>query len=355
MKTAQYKVTAPGSDKYITVTYQDGQLCAIENIHLMTELWDEFNTHSPIPTQEWDIDLCREWYKEKVSIEPVEPSATGSKIALFCAIYQQELGVKYQVRKGDAMAIGLIEVNEDLLHLYFRNTEWWGKQPKGIANLSRNYNALLQLRDAPKKEAGKSKFPDDWSAEYERKLSPKDLSAYWAHLRSKGWKAKKNGSITTWTKAAFISILIVLMASGCMTPQRIGRYMDRNPELFTERVDTFYKPILFNIHDTIRMPADTGAWEWLVDDSVQDTILIGRTDSARAETKVQVTKQPEGVRVRASTQVRPDTVYLEKQIEVPCPEITRKTTIILKRNGWMKWALIGMGILLILALWRRKK
>lgn len=371
MRSIQYKITAPGHDNHMTVTYNDGKLYAIEGIHLMAKFWENTCINAPIPIDEMEIPARERKYEGLIHFEEIELTATGKKIALFCSMYKAELGVKYKVQHIDARKISNLKIDEDLLRLYFTNTEWWGKQPKSIANLATNYNNLLQLQanGAPKKK--ENGFPDHWSQAYQDRLPTHQHTAYWKHLRSLGLHPVRDtsGKVIEWAKqstTSFILILLVLctlFVSGCMTPQRAARYMDKYPEYFPTEVDTFYKAVVFEFTDEIPVPGDTAEWEWVIaevtaDSAGQqtaiDTNLLAENDRLRAQLRLK-TNSNKNLWLQLKTQVKDDTVYLEKQIEVPCPGTNTKTTITVKQHWWMPILIVILAVLLIISLlWRKR-
>lgn len=368
MRTVQYKITAPGHNNYMTVTYENGKLQAIEGIHLMAKLWEDVAINEPIPIEEELIPAKMEQYAGMVGMEKIMLSSTGEKIALFCRIYQEELGVKYAASRVDASKISKLKIDEDLLRLYFKNEEWWGKQPKSIVNLANNYNALLQLQAAGTKPAKqKAEFPDYWTQSYQDRLPTNRHSAYWKHLRNLGLEPVRNGmgKVVEWAKKVsgiFILtglFLALLLVSGCMTPQRAARVTAKHPEFFPTKVDTFYKPILFYFNDTITVPGDTSSWSWAIDADIDtikvlDTTLLGENERLKAQLRLQKNSN-KNLWLELKTETKPDTIIIEKTIELPCPQVEKKTTITVRQHWWMPWAIAVLTVLLITSLWRGKR
>lgn len=213
----------------LLATYQNGNLSRIEGFEKVGEFYDSLNFKTIVPYQEKEIQA--EFGKE------VPLSATGQKIALFCRFYKQYLQLNYNVMPADAKKINGVSVDEKLMELYFSNTEWWGKQPKSIANFVKNYNALNQLLNVGKKK----KFPSRYDRLFESKLKGEDLPEYWRYLRSLGYRPKKNkvtGQVIEWVKAKAVVILVLisLMLMGCSSNRGAKALSDGQPHFSNENV-----------------------------------------------------------------------------------------------------------------------
>lgn len=124
---------------------------------------------------------------EDLGFSLTEMMPTNEKIALYCRLYEQKTGLKYKVSPADAGKMKGLKITYDLLVFYFASENFLFKNKYSIGNLTKYYNELC----VEFANAGKSKHPNSWSLEYENKLKGKELSDYWAHLRSLGLKPKK--------------------------------------------------------------------------------------------------------------------------------------------------------------------
>lgn len=114
---------------------------------------------------------------------------TNEKIALFCRLYEERVGVKYKVSRADSGKMKEVKVDEELLkHYFFTSTNFIFLNKYSIANLVKYYNELK----AELASVGKSSHPSHYSKEYETKLQPSEVAGYWAHLRGLGLSPKKN-------------------------------------------------------------------------------------------------------------------------------------------------------------------
>lgn len=123
-------------------------------------------------------------------------AAPNEKIAMFCALYEKHVGIKYKVSPADSGKIKHVQVTEALLHHYFRSDNFLWKGKYSIANLVKYYNELR----AEIAQGGKARHPDQWDKAYFAKLQGGQISEYFRHLRELGLKPQKNlrGDIVDW-------------------------------------------------------------------------------------------------------------------------------------------------------------
>lgn len=119
-----------------------------------------------------------EFKSEKVNELPV-----NEKIALFCRAYKYYKLIPYKVSPSDAGKIKHIDINKQLLKVYFTSNNFLFKGKHSISNLVKYFNELRSEAAAP----ASGKFPNKWDKDFERKLSGKELIEYWKHLRAIGW------------------------------------------------------------------------------------------------------------------------------------------------------------------------
>jgi hypothetical protein len=118
-----------------------------------------------------------------LTIEEIVSSA-HVKITLFCDKYKHYTGVPYKVSAADSGKMKHVEINESLLNQYFTSDNFLFKNKYSISNLVKYYNELL----VEYKGVKKSKFPNVYDRDFEKKLSGQELMNYWSHLRQIGLK-----------------------------------------------------------------------------------------------------------------------------------------------------------------------
>ena len=103
-----------------------------------------------------------------------------------------------------------------------------------------------------------------------------------------------------------LAIIPFLVLQGCSCQQRLERLRRQCPECFTQTTD--------HVRDTLTVPEKilTGSvpWEWLPSG---DTVLFQNRD-------ITLQLLVEGDSLRADVTVQPDTLYIDREVTVPCPE-----------------------------------
>jgi len=178
----------------ILITYQDGLVKSIILEPKEPEkIGDSFRylvTH--IPFRENDVSASG------LPMEPVTGKLTADKIALFCRMYKQYCLLDYKISRAETGIIKGAEVTEQLLKVYFENTDWWSKI-KTVTNYYKNLNEIRRIAAV----GNNPKFPNGWDKTFSAKLSPQQLPEYFRHLRSIGLEPKKNplGHVIDWIPA----------------------------------------------------------------------------------------------------------------------------------------------------------
>ena len=103
-----------------------------------------------------------------------------------------------------------------------------------------------------------------------------------------------------------LAIIPFLVLQGCSCQQRLERLRRQCPECFTQTTD--------HVRDTLTVPEKilTGSvpWAWLPSG---DTVLLQNRD-------ITLQLLLEGDSLKADVTVPPDTLYIDRQVTVPCPE-----------------------------------
>jgi hypothetical protein len=119
---------------------------------------------------------------------------TNEKIALWCRLYEQFKGIKYKVSPADSGKMKTLSINEELLTFYLDDkalpenaTTWLFRGKQSIANLVKYQNEVRAAMAKP----SDSRFPDHYSAEFERKLDGPGITEYRKHLMGLGLVPKR--------------------------------------------------------------------------------------------------------------------------------------------------------------------
>lgn len=175
----------------ILVTYQDGRFKSIIFEPKEPEKIEQSFRYliERIPFREDDIKTSG------LPLEAMSGKLTADKIALFCRMYKQYCLIDYKISRAETGIIKGAEVTEPLLKVYFETTEWWAKT-KSVTNYFKNLNEIRRIALV----GGSPKYPNSWDKTYASRLSPQQLTEYFAHMRSIGLTQKKNkfGEVIDW-------------------------------------------------------------------------------------------------------------------------------------------------------------
>lgn len=190
----KYILSSKNLQGRIIITYENGLLYSII-----------LDLKSPLTTTQFSKLFASAPYNEsdinqfqQLGLQ-INKDATNEKIASFCNAYNTYLkGIKYKVSASDSGKIKTVDVTDQLLQVYFTSDNFLFKGKYSISNYVKYFNELLQEASGLNK---KSKYPSEWSKEFESKLQPAQLSEYWQHLRSLGFEpVKRAGTVIKWTK-----------------------------------------------------------------------------------------------------------------------------------------------------------
>ncbi len=128
-----------------------------------------------------------------------------------------------------------------------------------------------------------------------------------------------------------LAIIPFLVLQGCSCQQRLERLRRQCPECFTQTTA--------HVRDTLTVPEKilTGSvpWAWLPSG---DTVLFQNRD-------ITLQLLVEGDSLRADVTVQPDTLYLDREVTVPCPECDNR------RGRLHPDVAVAAAMVALLALW----
>jgi hypothetical protein len=178
---------------FLLAYYADGELDEIKNIRLLGTKASQIIQKIPFLEKE----LVVEDFDTEVTAVLLPTYTIEAKVALFCTHYEANMGGKYKVLTGEASTLQAINPTDKMFDIYFKNKEWWHKQPKSIKNFYTHFNdiqALLRKETTNQKTGNDANYrhPADWTKEYERSFEPSELSKLFAYYRKLGWEAVKS-------------------------------------------------------------------------------------------------------------------------------------------------------------------
>lgn len=189
-----YELTSKKIKGDFTITFKDGYLNGVK-----IEFKDCLNPEQHellfgrIPFAENDLQKLSD-----LGFTITHLTGTHDKITMFCRLYLEHVGVKYNVSGADAGKMKQIKVTQAILLHYFTSTNFIFKGKYSINNLRKYWNELLAEMAA----TDKPRHPDHYSAEYVKKIDQAQWPSYWAYLRSLGLQPKKDrtGNTIDWVK-----------------------------------------------------------------------------------------------------------------------------------------------------------
>lgn len=193
-----YTLTSPKLDGHIELQFDKGCLTLIKIAVKQPLNGSQFRAFMQAIVQ-FESDL---WQLEEINLIVTKQAASNEKLALFCRLYEQHKGVKYQVSPRDAGMIGQVSINELILQVYFTSGNVLFKDKQSIGNLLKFYNPLLAEVAAAGKPKPAHEFPDHWNAAFHAKLTPAQSSAYYKHLHALGYRRQTDrmGNTIDWYK-----------------------------------------------------------------------------------------------------------------------------------------------------------
>lgn len=127
----------------------------------------------------------------KEALKVAKGKDSQSKIALFCGLYKDIMGVQYRYQERfEAGFLDKAPFEPELIKLYLNldPAKYWWAKVKSIQYYTKNYNNLKVI------EKGVGSFPDKYVPSFEKALTTEERNEYLAHIRSLGWKAHKNAT-----------------------------------------------------------------------------------------------------------------------------------------------------------------
>lgn len=173
----------------------------------------EFNTPLTDAQQDWlrarfpFHDGQLELLKSGFVVAELKPKTVQEKVIMFGMYHKARKRVAYKASKIERANIKNFEVNERLLAAYYDNEGFPLSQAKSMLDYIKHYNHIRDLAVNGKKI--KAKYPDEWSAAFERTLTAKDLPKYWQHLKELGWTRERIGTQYVWQEPDLFSPITV--------------------------------------------------------------------------------------------------------------------------------------------------
>lgn len=181
MNYSVYRVKSKKLTGMMFLYYQDGKLTQA----IVPEVEDANMVY--LPTTEHELRQNPPIVPgSKSTVQPLALKTAHEKIQMFCAAHQARRGVYYIPKKHEKSNIKTVQVTPELLDVFF-------KSPHLQHFTIDNYVSRINItRDWAKNGIPdgklKSKHPDYYDKDHERKLTGSELVEYHQHLYKCGWQ-----------------------------------------------------------------------------------------------------------------------------------------------------------------------
>ena len=185
-----YKLKSNKFSGAIYLTF-DGSLLTCIDFHLNSPLTDRqfYWLRERLPKYRIEIQKLIEG--TGMTCEEVNAHSVQDKIIMFCKYYKHYRGFNYKPQTLEKANVKNVQVTKEYLEAFFQSD----LSDFTLNNYIKRFNIT---RDFVHNGKPDKRFPNQPDPDFEKKLSGKELSDYWAHLRKKGY-VNKNGQ---WVEAS---------------------------------------------------------------------------------------------------------------------------------------------------------
>lgn len=203
MSTTIYKLKPKTAKGVIYMLFVNGYLKAVE-VEFNTPLTDAQQDwlRARFPFQEEQLEVLASGFL----VDELKPKTVQEKTIMFSMYHKAKKRVAYKASKIERANIKNFEVNEMLLAAYYDYESFPLSQAKSMLDYIKHYNHVRDLAVNGKKP--KKRFPDEYSVQFERTLTAKELPKYWQHLRELGWTKQQIGTQQVWQEPDLFSPII---------------------------------------------------------------------------------------------------------------------------------------------------
>ena len=164
-----------------------------EMLYFIQNLITQFGA---VPPPDYTDGVFIAKFEQKISLD------THGLIAVWNRLYLANTGVAYGAippREIKMLAQSAAWIDESLIVAFFSCNEWFAKT-KTITTLVKYAKEVKALTDKPTAQQPNNKYPDYYDKKFEANCKSSELSEYWRHLRSIGWKVVKVEGKNVWQK-----------------------------------------------------------------------------------------------------------------------------------------------------------
>lgn len=194
-----YKMTHKGTRGCVYLLFEAGQLKTMHYEFLDMKFKMESFFKANIPLKESECTAI----PEPLKCVQIPAKTAREKVLSFCHFYKHNNphNIKkavYTAQQKDFNNLQKYVVTDSYLRTYFQQKDFPFTASKSITDYIRLYNEVRRIAtNGPDKE---TRFPDEYDASFEKRLSGDELSKYWQHLTKLGYTRDKIGTTTRWRK-----------------------------------------------------------------------------------------------------------------------------------------------------------
>jgi len=202
MSYSIYKVKSKAFNGTVYLRYHEGELTNIElpegmDSQVFDNLFKAFRQKLPVNAF-YDLAIGQSNQLFKMEFSPLAGRTVKEKTILFCAAHKNYRRVNYTAKDREKANLKAVPVTPELLDVFFSSPLQHFTIDNYVSRI--NITRDWQANGMPTKDS--FRYPKDWSADFERTLSPDQLTAYHQHLRKLGYIKDYNPNRGTFWREA---------------------------------------------------------------------------------------------------------------------------------------------------------
>lgn len=181
MATKQYKLKGRRVKGALYLAYSEGFLVGLHStLGTLNQSQLDWLANRPI-WQEQGLSALTDGF---VIVE-LKPKTVQDKRIFWNQAYKAKYGVNYRGKQTDNALLKVVEISTELLDFYFGHMEYPLSADKRIPDYCKHFDHVKREVHGKQPEARQA-WPQEWSEDYNRRLSPSESVAYQASLVDSG-------------------------------------------------------------------------------------------------------------------------------------------------------------------------
>lgn len=158
------------------------------------------------------------------------------------------------------------------------------------------------------------------------------------------------GKITIYKKnnmKLFLFFAALIFLVSCSPYKKLDRLLIKYPELLHESSDTIYKDSVIFLKDTILLKGSNVNDSFIIRDLNRKQFF--KVENDQVITLVTYQPNTDGLnQISINSEVKPDSIYIDRPVEIKVPEIRNRELIVTKPIYFIKWYDWALRIIFIL-------